>query len=65
MLFAIPAPDKEDVKDMLLAACRALNSYGVTSCQTDDYCAFRGVYWTVVNEAYRELEQEGKLTYLP
>lgn len=59
---AIPAPDKEDVKDMLLAACRALNSYGVTSCQTDDYCAFRGVYWTVVNEAYRELEQEGKLT---
>ena len=58
----MPAPGKEDVKDMILAACRALNSYGVTSSQTDDYCAFRTVPWTVVNEAYRELEAEGKLT---
>lgn len=59
---AIPAPDKEEIKEMLLAACRMLNSYGVTSCQTDDYCAFRAVPWQTVNEAYRELEQEGKLT---
>ena len=58
----IPAPDKDDVKAMLLAACRALNAYGVTSCQTDDYCAFRTVPWTMVNEAYQELEREGKLT---
>ena len=58
----MPAPGKEDVKDMILAACRALNSYGVTSSQTDDYCAFRTVPWTVVNKAYRELEAEGKLT---
>lgn len=58
----IPAPDKDDIKAMLLAACRALNAYGVTSCQTDDYCAFRTVPWTMVNEAYQELEREGKLT---
>ncbi|HIZ80372.1 MAG TPA: amidohydrolase, partial [Candidatus Lachnoclostridium stercorigallinarum] len=58
----MPAPDKEDVKNMILAACQALNSYGVTSSQTDDYCAFRTVPWTMVNEAYRELEEEGKLT---
>lgn len=59
---AIPAPDKEEVKEMILAACRALNAYGVTSSQTDDYCAFHNVPWTLVNEAYRELEAEGKLT---
>ena len=40
---AIPAPDKEEVKEMMLAACRSLNAYGVTSSQTDDYCAFHNV----------------------
>lgn len=59
---AIPAPDKETVKDMLRLACRALNSYGVTSSQTDDYCAFRKVSWKTINEAYRELERDGELT---
>ncbi|MBE5776060.1 MAG: amidohydrolase [Clostridiales bacterium] len=59
---AIPAPSKEDVKNMLRAACAALNSYGVTSCQTDDYCVFHTLSWEVVNQAYRELEEEGALT---
>ena len=59
---AIPAPDKEEVKEMMLAACRSLNAYGVTSSQTDDYCAFHNVPWPLVNEAYRELEAEGRLT---
>lgn len=59
---AIPAPDKETVKDMLRLACRALNSYGVTSSQTDDYCAFRKVSWKTINKAYRELERDGELT---
>lgn len=59
---AIPAPDKETLKSMILASCRELNSYGVTSCQTDDYSAFNNVPWTLVNEAYKELEAEGKLT---
>ena len=59
---AIPAPDKEEVKAMMLAACRSLNAYGVTSSQTDDYCAFHNVPWPLVNEAYRELEAEGRLT---
>ena len=58
----IPAPGKEEVKDMILAACRALNRYGVTSSQTDDYSTFRSVPWTVINDAYRELEEEGLLT---
>ena len=59
---AIPGPDKEEVKEMMLAACRALNACGVTSSQSDDYCAFPDVPWTLVNEAYRELEKEGRLT---
>ena len=58
----IPSPGKEDVKDMLLRACEALNSYGITSCQSDDYCTFHGLSWQVVNEAYRELESEGRLS---
>ena len=59
---AIPAPDKAGLKQMILSACAALNAYGVTSSQTDDYCVFRNVPWQDVNDAYRELEQEGRLT---
>ena len=59
---AIPEPDKAEVKHMLKMACKELNRFGVTSSQTDDYCTFRKVPWSVVNEAYRELEAEGELT---
>ena len=59
---AFPAPSKEDLKQMILSACRALNTYGITSVQSDDYCVFRNVPWQQVNEAYRELEEAGELT---
>ena len=59
---AIPVPDKDALKSMILAACKALNAYGVTSCQSDDYCVFRSVPWKQVNEAYQEQEQSGALT---
>ena len=59
---AIPAPSKDDLKDMILAACKALNSYGVTSCQSDDYCVFSNVSWQTINDAYRELEQSKELS---
>ena len=59
---AVPAPTKEDIKQMLVAGCKALNSYGITSCHSDDYCVFQNVSWQVINEAYRELEAEGLLT---
>lgn len=58
----IPSPSKEDVKAMLLAACRELNAYGVTSCHSDDYCVFQSLPWQTVNEAFRELESENRLT---
>ena len=59
---AVPAPSKEDLKAMLTAACGMLNSFGITSCQSDDYCVFQNVPWQTINEAYRELEAENKLT---
>lgn len=57
----MPVPDKEAIKQMILLASKELNSYGITSVQTDDYCVFRSVPYNTVNEAYRELADEGKL----
>ena len=58
----IPAPGIEELKDYILTACRGLNAYGITSSQTDDYCVFRNLDWQKINEAYRQLEEEGRLT---
>ena len=55
---AVPEVGKEDVKDMIRAACRRFNACGVTSCQSDDYATD----WRLVNEAYRELKEAGELT---
>ena len=58
----MPQPDKEALKEMLMLAMAEVNRYGITSVQTDDYSTFRGVSWHLINEAYRELEAEGKMT---
>ena len=57
-----PLPDKDGLKEMIRLACSALNRYGVTSSQTDDYCVFRSIPFETVNEAYRELERDGELS---
>lgn len=62
VLAAIPAPGKEDIKNMLRSGCKALNAYGVTSIHSDDYSTFPTIPWQEVNEAYRELEEAGELT---
>ena len=59
---AFPAPSKENLKNMIRTACTSLNTYGITSVQSDDYCVFRNVPWQTLNEAYRELEASGELT---
>ena len=59
---SMPLPEMEDLKEMIRLASRALNSYGVTSSQTDDYCVFRAIPVEQVNRAYRELEEAGELT---
>ena len=62
VLPAIAPPDKKELKAMLRSACAALNTRGITSCQSDDYCVFRTLPWETVNEAFRELEAEGSLS---
>ena len=58
----LPAPGKEELKQMLRMACAAVNARGITSVQSDDYSTFSGLDPKTVNEAFRELEQEGGLT---
>ena len=58
----IPQPGKDDIKKMLVTGMKKLNSYGVTSCQSDDFSAFLAVPYDVIIDAYRELEREGKMT---
>jgi len=57
-----PVPKKDDFKRMILKSIRKLNAYGVTSAHTDDLCVFDGADYEDVIKAYKELEQEGKLT---
>lgn len=58
----LPEPTKEEIKEMIETASRALNRYGVTSSQTDDLLAFNNVPYERVLDAYRELEAEGRMT---
>ena len=59
---AMPAPGKDEVKEMLRAAFRTLNRCGITSSQTDDYCVYPALPWETINQAYRELEAAGEMT---
>ena len=58
----VPPPDKEVVKAHMIRAMKRLNSYGITSVQSDDFGAFPGLSYQTVIEAYEELEKEGRLT---
>ena len=62
VLNAIPAPNKDTLKGYIRTAFAELNRRGITSCHSDDYCVFRQIPWQTVNEAYRELEAEDRLT---
>ena len=58
----LPVPGRREIRDMLRRACRAVNRYGITSVQTDDYQVFQGLPWEMINEVYREMASEGELT---
>ena len=57
----IPAPDASAIANMIRTAARALNSYGITSSQTDDLPVFP-VDPEVIHAAYRSLADAGELT---
>ena len=58
----LPKHDKAALKQMIRQACAGLNALGVTSCQSDDFCAFENVDWRDVLAAFQEVESEGDLT---
>ena len=58
----LPVFDVEDVKEMILNASHALNTFGITSSQTDDLPVFNNVPAEVILQAYKELAAEGKMT---
>ena len=58
----LPKPDKAALKQMIRQGCAGLNALGVTSCHTDDFCAFENVDWHDVLAAFQEVEAEGGLT---
>lgn len=58
----IPMPNKNEIKHMLKQGAKYLNSFGVTSCQTDDLITFVKVDPELVIEAYKELVLENELT---
>ena len=58
----LPKHDKAALKQMIRQACAGLNALGVTSCQSDDFCAFENVDWRDVLAAFQEVEAEGDLT---
>ncbi len=55
----MPNPDVEEIKAYILVACKKLNSFGVTSCMTDDFTAL--YRWPKVVRAYKELDEDGIL----
>ena len=57
-----PLPDKEEIKEMIKAGAKHLNAFGITSSQSDDYGVYREIPFETVNEAYRELVEDGELT---
>lgn len=58
----LPKPNREDLKRMIRTACGKLNACGITSCHSDDLCAFETISWEEVVAAYQELEREGALS---
>lgn len=57
----IPAPDREGIKRRLILAMETVAQYGITSVQTDDFCALETPFEEVI-AAYLELKAEGRLT---
>jgi predicted amidohydrolase YtcJ len=58
----VPPPDRAEIKADIIRAMKQLNSYGITSAQSDDFGAFPGLSYETVMEVYKELETEGELT---
>lgn len=54
-------PTIKQIKEYILIAQKSLNSYGITSVQSDDFISVTNKYQDVI-DAFNELNQENKLT---
>lgn len=57
----IPLPNKQDIQKMFLSAISHLNSFGITSVQSDDYHTFNGLDYKLIDEVLHELENQSNL----
>ncbi len=58
---AVPQPTVEDIKEYILLAQKKLNSYGITSVQSDDFLSATSHYQDAL-QALEELQQNHQLT---
>lgn len=59
---SMPKPDSEALRRMIKKGCQKLNSYGITSCQSDDYESVPGLPYTTVMETFEDMAATGELT---
>lgn len=59
---AMKEPSVEQIKDMILSAQRDLNAAGITGVETDNFLSLPGRNSYRIMTAYKELENENKLT---
>ncbi|PAB57945.1 amidohydrolase [Anaeromicrobium sediminis] len=57
----IPTPTVDEIKKIILDACKLALADGITSIQTDDFEAFPDKDFHKIIKAYKELNNEGKL----
>ena len=55
-------PSVEKIKEMILSAQKDINAHGITGVETDNFLSLPGRNSASIMQAYRELEQEGRLT---
>ena len=58
---ALPLPDKEEIKKLILFGCNQAAAQGITELHSDDFLLIPGEAGERVMEAYRELSEAGEL----
>lgn len=58
---SLPSLTIKDIEEYIIKAQEKLNSYGITSVQTDDFLSIPASYEDII-KAYQNLEKENKLT---
>lgn len=57
----LPDADVQQIKKLLINVMDHISKLGITSVSTDDFETFSSKNWKYILQAYKELEEEGKL----